>query len=99
MESVHNWVGLCSGWDTNDFFDNYEESVEDDAELAKARDALCMSCPHQSKCLAFAVTHKEWGLWGGVYFEDGRISKAYNSHKTPEDWGALWMHATHQIDR
>lgn len=95
MESVHNWVGLCSGWDTNDFFDNYEESVLGDQVLARQIDAVCESCPYNSRCLAFAVTHKEYGVWGGTYVEEGRISKLYNSHKSPEDWGRLWLAITH----
>jgi hypothetical protein len=53
-----------------------------------------MSCPVQAKCLATAVSNKEWGVWGGVYFEDGKISRQFNKHKTNEEWFDVWSSAT-----
>ena len=42
-----------------------------DNALLAAR--ICRGCPVISDCYAAAVRQKEWGTWGGVYFEDGRV--------------------------
>jgi len=81
---------LCLNMDTNHFFDKYEE----DKELAQNVDALCIRCPAQRQCLAYAVSNQEWGVWGGIYFEGGKISKEFNSHKTKQDWFKTWSGAT-----
>lgn len=96
ITSVHEWsaLGNCLGKDRNRYFNDYEASVDGDAVLAHEVDAECTSCKMQRNCLAFAVTHKEWGVWGGVYFEDGKISKRLNQHKNNEDWFAVWTGAT-----
>lgn len=93
---VHEWSAQanCFGRDTKDFFDAYEASVDGDQHFAHEMDKLCTTCPCQQDCLAFAATHKEWGLWGGVYFEDGKISKQFNKHKSNDDWFEVWMNAT-----
>ena len=80
----------CRDMDFNLFFDKYEE----DHSLAKKVDLLCIKCPAQRQCLAYAVSNKEWGVWGGVYFEDGKISKEFNQHKTKEDWFEVWSSIT-----
>jgi hypothetical protein len=89
---IYSWAsqGKCHELDTNLFFEKYEE----DAEVAGTLDRLCMSCPVQAKCLATAVSNKEWGVWGGVYFEDGKISRQFNKHKTNEEWFDVWTNAT-----
>lgn len=76
----------CLDMDTNLFFDKYEENKE----VASFVDSLCVRCPAQRQCLAYAVSNQEWGVWGGVYFEGGKISKEFNSHKTKEDWFKAW---------
>lgn len=81
---------LCLNMDTNLFFDQYEE----DKELAKKVDRLCTRCPAQRKCLAYGVSNQEWGVWGGVYLQDGKISKEFNIHKTEKDWFDVWSGAT-----
>jgi hypothetical protein len=80
----------CIGLATNTFFDLYEESPS----LAKDVDDLCMSCPKRRECLALGVSRREWGVWGGIYLEDGDISEEYNRHKTSEDWNELWLRLT-----
>jgi hypothetical protein len=35
------------------------------------------------------MTNKEFGVWGGVYLNLGRVDKSANSHKTDEVWQAL----------
>lgn len=76
--------------DTNLFFDKYEENQD----VRNYVDSLCTSCPVQRQCLAYAVSNQEWGVWGGVYFELGKISKEFNDHKTKEDWFSVWSNAT-----
>jgi hypothetical protein len=84
---------LCLNMDTNMFFDRYEE----DQEHARRMDILCTKCPAQRQCLAYGVSNKEWGVWGGVYLEDGKISKEFNQHKKQEDWFSVWSNATMEI--
>lgn len=83
----------CLGMETNLFFDKYEEDVD----LRTAVDALCSSCPVQRECLATAISRPEWntwGVWGGVYFEKGKLSKEFNSHKDNNAWSNVWISAT-----
>jgi len=68
----------CIEYDTNIFFDKYEE----DEALRPAVDKLCLECPVAKTCFAVGVSSKEWGVWGGIYLESGSISKEFNSHKT-----------------
>lgn len=81
---------LCLNMDTNLFFDRYEE----EKGVAENVDALCIRCPAQRQCLAYAVSNQEWGVWGGIYFEGGKMSKEFNAHKTKEDWFKVWSNAT-----
>jgi hypothetical protein len=64
---------LCLNMDTNLFFDQYEENPE----VSKKVDLLCIKCPAQRQCLAYGVSNAEWGVWGGVYLEGGKISKEF----------------------
>lgn len=82
--------GLCSDYDTNLFFDKYEEDIN----LRLAIDDLCHKCPVLKTCFAVGVSSKECGVWGGVYLEEGVVSKEFNSHKTESDWGNTWRRLT-----
>ena len=84
----HEWKddALCLDYDTNLFFDKYE----DEEVLRPAIDKLCSSCPVSSTCFAVGISQKEWGVWGGVYLENGSISKEFNKHKSKQDWGKTW---------
>jgi hypothetical protein len=79
----------CLDMDVNMFFDKYEENKD----LAVAIDNMCSICPVQRDCLAQGVSNKEWGVWGGVYLENGEISKEFNEHKTKETWFEIWSGA------
>ena len=81
---------LCLNMDTNLFFDQYEENQE----VSKKVDLLCIKCPAQRQCLAYGVSNSEWGVWGGVYLEGGKISKEFNSHKEKTDWFSIWSGIT-----
>ena len=80
----------CLEYDTNLFFDKYEE----EPGLRLAIDSLCLSCPVSKTCFAVGVSSKEYGVWGGIYLEAGVISKEFNDHKTSDHWAATWQQLT-----
>ena len=82
--------GVCVDYDTNIFFEKYEE----DEVLRPAIDNLCAGCEVSRKCFAVGISSKEWGVWGGVYLEDGEISKEFNSHKDKNAWAQTWQYLT-----
>lgn len=82
--------GLCRDYDTNLFFDKYEEDID----LRPAIDNLCSQCPMARQCFAVAVSQKEWGVWGGIYVENGKISREFNKHRSKEDWANTWSYLT-----
>lgn len=88
----HEWKdeALCLDYDTNLFFDKYEE----DELLRPAIDELCSTCPISRSCFAVGITGKEWGVWGGVYLEGGEISKEFNKHKDKNIWSITWKYLT-----
>lgn len=90
--SKEDWKyeGLCVGYDTNLFFDKYEENEK----LRPAIDKLCSTCPVAKICFAVGVSNKEWGVWGGIYLENGKISKEFGSHRSKEDWADTWQYLT-----
>ena len=85
----HKWKdnAVCLDYDTNIFFDKYEE----DEALRPAIDSLCQGCPVSKTCFAVGISQKEWGVWGGVYLEGGIISKEFNNHKSKKDWAEVWQ--------
>jgi hypothetical protein len=85
---------LCLNMDTNLFFEKYEEN----SLISSYVDSLCVKCPVQRQCLAYAVSNQEWGVWGGVYLESGKISKEFNSHKNSDDWFNVWSNITMEIN-
>lgn len=88
----HDWKDKapCLGMETNDFFEKYEEDVEH----RKTIDSMCGACPVRKQCFAVGVSQKEWGVWGGVYLENGKISREFNRHNSKEDWSRKWQSLT-----
>lgn len=80
----------CLDYDTNLFFDKYEE----DQLLRPAIDKLCSECVVRKECFAVGVSQKEWGVWGGIYLEAGQISKEFSDHRTKQSWGETWQNLT-----
>ena len=76
-----------SGYDVNDFFENYEEDIE----LREDIDNLCFNCPLARHCFAVGVSQKAYGVWGGVYLENGKPSREFNKHRTKPDWAKVWQ--------
>lgn len=80
----------CLNYDVNLFFDKYEEQPE----LRPAIDKFCSECPLMRQCFAVGVSQKEWGVWGGVYLEKGKISREFNNHRTKQNWAETWKTLT-----
>lgn len=76
-------LALCAGMPTNLFYDDYES----DPIIAVQVDEACLVCPVMSICANVGRENKEYGVWGGVYFNgSGKPDKNRNAHKTPEVW-------------
>jgi hypothetical protein len=86
--------GSCFDYDTNLFFEKYE----DDVILRPAIDKLCNNCLVQKTCFAVGVSSKEYGVWGGIYLDAGEISKEFNDHKSTNDWSNTWQNLTMDND-
>lgn len=86
-EDEVRWYHLsaCRGTSINWFYDLYEQ----DKTHAKIVDEMCLSCPVAKQCLADGQAGKDFGVWGGVYLNLGRVDPDQNKHKTPEVWKAL----------
>jgi hypothetical protein len=95
MDERHKWKNdaACLNYDTNFFFDKYE----DDESFRPAIDSLCSGCPVAKQCFAVGISQKESGVWGGVYLENGKISREYNRHRSKSDWADTWQYLT--LDR
>jgi len=81
---------ICQGDDVELFFDKYEEDVE----VRKDIDSLCSICPVARICFAVGVSQKQYGVWGGIYLDKGKISREFNNHKTKDDWSTVWQSLT-----
>lgn len=88
----HRWKddARCQGLDTNLFFDKYEENES----IRKGVENICLECPVKKICFAVGISGKEWGVWGGVYLENGNISKEFGKHRSKDDWADLWKSLT-----
>ena len=88
----HAWKddASCLDMDVNDFFENYEEDLEVRADV----DSICQSCPVRRICFANGISNKEWGVWGGIYLENGKINREFNRHRTKEAWAETWKYLT-----
>jgi len=77
-----NWknLALCREAETNFFFENYENNKN----VARQIDSMCLACPVQKECYERGVSNKETGVWGGFYLINGVVDKNKNSHKTRE---------------
>lgn len=85
-EVIWQDLALCSNsMEINDFYDSYENS----ASVAKSVDEACLSCPVMAQCLQWGTENNEWGVWGGIYLVSGKPDTNKNNHKTPEVWTAI----------
>ena len=95
-EALMDWRdrGTCTGFDPELWYDMYEN----DPKIRGVVDTACMSCPVQQVCFGTGVSNDEWGVWGGVYLEEGTISETFNSHKTAKDWNSVWESLTLELN-
>jgi hypothetical protein len=84
----HEWKdsASCKDFDVDLFFDKYEE----DPNLRPAIYNLCAGCPVARQCFAVGISQKGYGVWGGVYIENGKISREFNRHRSKKDWAETW---------
>lgn len=92
MANKNDWKdnGSCLNYTTELFFDRYEEDVG----VRQSIDSLCGDCPLVRHCFAVGVSQKEWGVWGGIYLEAGKISRDINRHRSKADWAKTWQTLT-----
>ena len=43
--------------------------------LVREAKAICGMCPVQSQCLAHAMKHQEYGIWGGLTANERRVAR------------------------
>lgn len=41
------------------------------------------------ECFDYGVQTESFGVWGGVFLNDGKLDNVRNSHKTPEIWKSI----------
>lgn len=75
-------LAVCRGMKTNYFYEDYES----DPLFASIMDGICLSCPVRALCLKEGIENNEWGLWGGVFLNNGKSDKTRNAHKTDDIW-------------
>lgn len=70
-------LALCStttGTDTELFFSEFES----DPVIQKQVRDMCAVCPVRQMCFLDGVQNKEYGVRGGYYLENGKLSANYN---------------------
>lgn len=77
-------ISLCRGMELSWFYDYYES----DPEIAKQVDEVCLACPVIKEC-GMAGAGGESGVWGAIYWSNGKMDKAKNSHKSEEVWARI----------
>lgn len=88
-------LAACNNMSVNWFYDDYEN----DDILAKAATQTCYNCPVIRACAEQAIDGKEEGLWGGIYWSNGKPDKVRNRDKTPEEWEWLEKKIGRKIQR
>lgn len=48
------------------------EDYQNDESLRPIITAMCDSCPVKDACLESGTDNREYGVWGGVFLEDGK---------------------------
>lgn len=92
----HKWKeqAACKDFEVNLFFDKYEE----DENLRPAIQELCARCPVARQCFAVGVSQKEWGVWGGIYLENGNVSREFGKHRSKTQWAEAWQNLTTDLE-
>lgn len=78
-------LAICHNMPLSRFYEDYESN----ARRARLTDQICLSCPVRKQCLQAGIENNEWGVWGSIYLENGRISESKNAHKTQDIWDEI----------
>lgn len=85
----------CANMEVEWFYDTYEA----DEIHAENADKVCYSCPVLRPCAEKAIEGKEEGLWGGIYWSNGKVDKVRNKNKTQEEWEWLEEQIGRKLNR
>lgn len=87
MSNTEEWYtqAACREFDVSLFFESYEQ----DADMARTMDALCLSCPVIKDCFEYGCETNSWGLWGAVFLVEGKPDTSRNAHKDQETWAEV----------
>lgn len=58
------------------FFNDHKQSC------VRAAKEICASCPVRERCLEHALTHLEYGVWGGMTANERRMHRRNERKKT-----------------
>lgn len=86
-EDNRKWyhLSICHGMKLSYFYEDYEK----DAIFARVMDGICLSCPVRELCFQEGTEDNNYGLWGGVFLNNGKIDEVRNEHKSEEVWRQL----------
>lgn len=88
-------LAACQEMPVNWFYDDYEN----DPVVAKNVEVVCLNCPVIRACAEAGMQGKEEGLWGGIYWSNGKVDKIRNRHKTPEQWALIEERIGQKVNR
>jgi hypothetical protein len=77
------------GKEPHTYTDKFVEGYEDDPVLAQTMDGICLACPVRNMCLRAGIEGKEYGLWGAVFLNNGKVDEQRNAHKTEDIWNEI----------
>ena len=70
--------GACASIDTDVFFPEGSGDIHN--KIAEAK-AICADCPVVALCLNYAISAKEWGVWGGTTMKEREYLKRFPTRK------------------
>lgn len=68
--------GACQGMDLEPFYPTHRAHTDRGKNI-------CKSCDVRARCLEYALTHREWGVWGGTDDNDrDRLRRRLGNRRT-----------------
>ena len=81
VEKNKQWMDESACVGRPEPFDNYDQG----GVAAHEADMMCLTCPVIKECFSTGAGGKEYGQWGGVYWNgNGEPDLKANSHKSQE---------------
>ena len=91
------WEGAAcraGGVDPELFYDPDDSTLKRSELIRRENQAkrICSQCPIKSRCMNYAITHSERGIWGGLS-EKERVQrqKVAKQFLTPQDRSKLYL--------